>query len=106
VRNVGKKAAIVNGGKEYIQSSILPIVRELSLAPNEVAFDKLSDAAIKKWEKAGQVHFAQSFKDEYLSEKWKNWFIGSVPIKGMGITNNPLESLNLEVKRQVIHYLK
>jgi hypothetical protein len=106
VRNVGKKAATVNGGKDYIENSILPIVRELSLAPSEVAFDKLSDAAIKKWEKAGQFHFAQSFKDEYLSKKWKNWFIGSVPIKGMGITNNPLESLNLQVKLQVIHCLK
>ena len=101
LRNVLKKSDIVLGGREYITTSIIPIVQDLSLAPTQVAFDAMSEAALKKWEDDEQHTFADYFSKIDLSEKWQNWFIGAVPIPGVGITNNPLESVNELIKMQV-----
>lgn len=98
VKNLRNQASIVVGGRNYIEESILPIVRELSRAPNEVAFNKLSNAACEKWEKEGQAQFSKYFREVYLSQKWKNWYVGSLPNAGIGITNNPMESLNHLIK--------
>lgn len=70
-RNTTKQAAIVDGGGDYIENSILPVIKELSLAPNELAFDRMSGAALRKWKHSGQDAFAQYFEKVYLTEKWK-----------------------------------
>ena len=101
VKNIKLQTGIIVGKKDYLEKFILPVVRELSLAPNEVAFDKLSDAATTQWENDGEGAFAKYFRDVYLCKKWKNWYIGSTPIPGLGITNNPIESLNNLIKLQV-----
>jgi hypothetical protein len=98
MKNIRKQTDIIIGGKDYLENFILPVVRELSRAPNEIAFDKLSDAATTQWENDGEGEFATYFRDVYLCKKWKNWYIGCTPIPGLGITNNPIESLNHLIK--------
>jgi hypothetical protein len=101
LRNVLKKSDIVVGGREYITTSVIPTVQDLSLAPTQLAFDAMSEAALKKWRDDEQHTFADYFSKIDLSGKWQNWFIGSVPIPGVGLTNNPLESINELIKKQV-----
>ncbi len=54
IKNIRKQTDIIIGGKDNLENFILPVVRELSRAPNEIVFDKLSDAATTQWENDGE----------------------------------------------------
>ena len=101
LRNLLKRSDIVVGGREYITTFVIPTVQHLSLAPTHLAFDAMSEEALKKWKDDEQHTFADYFSKIDLSEKRQNWFIGAVLISVVGLTNNPLESLNKLIKKQV-----
>lgn len=78
------------------------MIQDLSRSTSLHAFTSLSDAALALWIKDGYEEFAAYFKKTYLDIKWRNWFLGSLPTIGLGITNNAMESLNQMIKLQVI----
>jgi len=91
----------VKGGTHYIETIIIPMVNELRRSPTRSAFEKLSQSAVDKWKKDGENTFADYFTTFYLCPKWTSWYVGSQPLPGLGLTNNPQESANRQIKRIV-----
>jgi len=101
VYNVRKQAERVNGGLDYIENSVLPMIYDLSICSSFESFSKLSCYVLYKWRKDNQFEFATWFDTTYLSNRWRNWYNGSAPITGLGLTNNPMEAFNKKVKAEV-----
>ena len=101
-QTVLRYAPIVVGGKEYIESTIMPMIHNLHLCTSPPRWKRLLDACIKKWKEDKQHAFIKTWSASYLVSKWRNWFVGSLPIVGLGLTNNPMESFNSVIKKLVI----
>lgn len=99
---VRRYGSIVLGGIDYIDSVILPMIHELHMCTSVPRWERLLCACLAKWEADKQDAFIKTWRASYLYPKWRNWLVGSLPIVGLGITNNPLESFNKVVKQVVI----
>jgi hypothetical protein len=92
---------MVHGGLRYVEDNILPILRVLHECETTANFNCLSEAALRKWREEGEGVFATYFKKTYLSERWSRWYVGAMPMKAVGTTNNPLEAGNKKIKTVV-----
>ena len=95
---IRESAKRVTGGSEYIENTIIPMIDDLHRCPTKTAFQKLSTAALSKWRNDRENEFAAYFEDFFLHEKWTHWYAGSMPITGIGFTNDPLEAANRKIK--------
>ena len=100
-----KYGSIVVGGSEYIESTILPMLRELQHCSSISRWEYLFTACISKWERDGQHNFIQTFTKSYACLKWRSWYPGSLPIVNIGVTNNPMESFNRMIKHLVSRHI-
>lgn len=81
--------------KEHILSDL----NVLHLSPSSNAFDLSCKLFLRHWN-AIDAPFCQYFKDQYLCDRWKSFYI-SAPGKvyGVPVTNNASESLNALIKK-------
>jgi transposase-like protein len=101
VKGLKEHAKEINGGSEYINTSILPKLRLMHQASSEVRFDRLMFAAIKQFINDSQKKFVRTWLHLYTSAKWKNWYVGSLPIVNSTNTNNAMEAFNKVIKQVV-----
>jgi hypothetical protein len=94
------KIPYVVGGKNFFDEEIMPYLRRMHLSQTESEFDSFTDALRAKF---GTIcpRFIDRFTEENCSPDWKGWYIGFLPIKGVGLTSNPIESYNRQLKRIV-----
>jgi hypothetical protein len=88
----------LNIDTDYLDNTILPIVRSLHRAPSNVAFDALLAAARRQFMADNKVEFVEYFESTYTVDRWRKWFVGAMPIVGVGFTNNPTEAMNRQIK--------
>lgn len=81
-------------------AGILEDITRLHLVASKNIFTILSIATIKRWEEQGERVFAHWFKSVYLHERWRNFYIASLPV-GVQPDNNSLESLNRVIKNWI-----
>jgi hypothetical protein len=54
-------------------------IDDLRNAPTEAAFNGLVVIVLQLWRNLGEGDFANFFEKVYLSDKWKNWYMGATP---------------------------
>ena len=91
----------VSNGNNYWEMTAKNHLQLLHLSVNHQIFNNLAEIIIEKWRIDGFVDAATKFRDGYLCDQWKNWYIGSIPEAGQGNTNNLLESFNGTIKALV-----
>jgi hypothetical protein len=82
------------GGLQYIEDILFPMVEALHLCPDKNSFTKLKDAFFRQLYSEGQNTLAEYLETEFFSDEWVAWYVGSAPIKGIGLTSNPIEAVN------------
>jgi hypothetical protein len=88
--------------QDYLNDTILPIIRALHRAGSNVAFEVLLTLARKQFSKDRKFEFLHYFDQNYTNERWRNWYVGAMPIMGVGFTNNPQEACNRQLKIVVV----
>lgn len=66
----------------------------LHLCPDKNSFQKLKIAVFAKLNLDGQNKLADYLAAEFFCKDWVCWYVGSAPIKGIGLTSNPIEAVN------------
>ena len=89
--------------QEYLKDTILPIIRALHRAGTDFVFDTLLSSARKQFTEDGKFEFLEYFEENYANRRWRNWYIGALPITGGGFTNNPEEACNRQMKIVVVY---
>ncbi len=75
----------------------------LHICPDKNSFKKLESAFFAKLYLDGQDILADYLKKEFFCEDWVAWYVGSAPIKGIGLTSNPIEAVNKMIQLLVLH---
>lgn len=77
------------------------MVKQIRKSASKEAFKAMTDAALKKFKEDDENEFATYFKACYLSDRWCGWYVGFMPIRNVGFTNNAMESANAKIKKLV-----
>ena len=96
----GLKIPFITGGKVFFDNEIFPYLQRMHMSQTESEFDSFVDALKTKFS-TYCPKFIDRFIDENCSPDWKGWYVGFLPFKGVGLTSNPIESYNRQLKRIV-----
>ena len=73
----------------------------MHICPDTNSFMKLRVAFFAKLSSDNQNILADYLEKEFFCDEWIAWYVGSAPIKGVGLTSNPIESVNKMIQLEV-----
>ena len=96
-----------NEGNKIRNNSNIEIILDhlgsLHLCETDESFLQLSELCFKYWtEVLDEREFAVYFLAQYMTGRWKCWYIGAAPIYGVVPMQNPIESNNRSIKRSKV----
>eukprot|EP01034_Spumella_vulgaris_P027267 gene27267-33961_t len=85
------------------KSAILEDIKLLSKAPSPEAFHIGLGLALARWkDELKQEVFVKYFR-EYYTGRWDGWYVSATKLREIGVTTNPMESLNKIIKEVCPH---
>jgi hypothetical protein len=88
-------------GIMYFKLAVKPMLDVMNQCGSKDILMILGKVALDKWRSDGHHLYAKWFQKVYLSAGWEGWWCGAAGVPGTSESNNALEALNRDIKREL-----